>query len=140
MLGVEVAVAHGLAEVEPVNVGFSVGATGLGADEQRQLCAGMSVVGVVGEPTLKASLDEAALAVRLYNDPAEKHAFEGFIVHMHLAWLYIPLPSKSPHPEGTDEKYCMHVSVSESYAYTDAWVKKLAKARATEKFQEGDRV
>lgn len=36
-----------------------------------------------------ASMDEAALAVRLYNDPAENRSFEGFVVHMHLAWLYL---------------------------------------------------
>jgi hypothetical protein len=40
-------------------------------------------------PMLGASLAEACLAVRLYNDPAEERAFEGFIVHMHLAYLYL---------------------------------------------------
>ncbi|MGI8491674.1 MAG: DUF3644 domain-containing protein [Acidimicrobiales bacterium] len=35
------------------------------------------------------SQDEAALAVRLYNDSAETRAFEGFVVHMHMAWLYL---------------------------------------------------
>jgi len=35
------------------------------------------------------SRDEASLAVRLYNDPAEARSFEGFVVHMHLAWLYL---------------------------------------------------
>ncbi len=34
-------------------------------------------------------MEEACLAVRLYNDPAESRAFEGFVVHMHLAWLYL---------------------------------------------------
>lgn len=29
------------------------------------------------------------MAVRLYNDPAEMRSFEGFVVHMHLAWLYL---------------------------------------------------
>jgi hypothetical protein len=38
---------------------------------------------------LKASQDEAALAVRLYNDAAEVRAFEGFVVHLHVAWLYL---------------------------------------------------
>lgn len=38
---------------------------------------------------VEASRDEASLAVRLYNDPAEVRAFEGFVVHMHLAWLYL---------------------------------------------------
>jgi hypothetical protein len=41
----------------------------------------------------KASVDaacsEACLAVRLYNDPSEPRSFEGFVVHMHLAWLYL---------------------------------------------------
>lgn len=36
-----------------------------------------------------ASQAEASLAVRLYNDPAEIRSFEGFVVHMHLAWLYL---------------------------------------------------
>ena len=27
--------------------------------------------------------------MRLYNDPAETRSFEGFVVHMHLAWLYL---------------------------------------------------
>ena len=36
-----------------------------------------------------ASRDEAQLAVRLYNDPSEIRSFEGFVVHMHLAWLYL---------------------------------------------------
>lgn len=39
--------------------------------------------------TVDASTDEASLAVRLYNDPAENRSFEGFVVHMHLAWLYL---------------------------------------------------
>lgn len=38
---------------------------------------------------LRAACDEAVLAVRLYNDPAEARAFEGFVVHMHVAWLYL---------------------------------------------------
>lgn len=38
---------------------------------------------------VEASRDEASLAVRLYNDPAEARAFEGFVVHMHVAWLYL---------------------------------------------------
>src|SRR4051794_20396530 len=40
-------------------------------------------------PMVEASQAEAALAVRLYNDPAEGRSFEGFVVHMHLAWLYL---------------------------------------------------
>lgn len=38
---------------------------------------------------LNASKDEATLAVRLYNDPKEARSLEGFIVHMHIAWLYL---------------------------------------------------
>lgn len=38
---------------------------------------------------LDASKDEATLAVRLYNDPKEARSLEGFIVHMHIAWLYL---------------------------------------------------
>jgi len=40
-------------------------------------------------PMVEASRDKASLAVRLYNDPAEVRSFEGFVVHMHLAWLYL---------------------------------------------------
>lgn len=36
-----------------------------------------------------ASREEAQLAVRLYNDPSEPRSFEGFVVHMHMAWLYL---------------------------------------------------
>lgn len=39
--------------------------------------------------TLSAACDEAVLAVRLYNDATEARAFEGFVVHMHVAWLYL---------------------------------------------------
>lgn len=41
------------------------------------------------QATLDASVEEASLAVRLYNDSAEARAFEGFVIHMHLAWLYL---------------------------------------------------
>jgi hypothetical protein len=34
-------------------------------------------------------MDEACLAARLYNDPSEPRSFESFVVHMHLAWLYL---------------------------------------------------
>ena len=40
-------------------------------------------------PMVQASRDEATLAVKLYNDPTEVRAFEGFVVHMHVAWLYL---------------------------------------------------
>ncbi|MGK2874734.1 MAG: DUF3644 domain-containing protein [Nocardioides sp.] len=39
--------------------------------------------------TLTAACHEAVLAVRLYNDAGEPRAFEGFLVHMHMAWLYM---------------------------------------------------
>lgn len=38
---------------------------------------------------LRASIDEAVLATRLYNEPGQNRAFESFVVHMHLAWLYL---------------------------------------------------
>ena len=38
---------------------------------------------------VEASRDEASLAVRLYNDATDIRSFEGFVVHMHLAWLYL---------------------------------------------------
>jgi hypothetical protein len=40
-------------------------------------------------PMVEASRDEACLAVRLYNEPTEVRSFEGFVVHMHLSWLYL---------------------------------------------------
>ncbi|MFG1765752.1 DUF3644 domain-containing protein [Micromonospora parva] len=40
-------------------------------------------------PMIAASQAEGSLAVRLYNDPVEGRSFEGFVVHMHLAWLYL---------------------------------------------------
>ncbi|MCW2634949.1 MAG: hypothetical protein JWQ99_1316 [Blastococcus sp.] len=50
-----------------------------------------------------ASRDEASLAVRLYNDPAEPRSFESFVVHMHLAWLYL-LHAEFDR-DGTDFRY-----------------------------------
>jgi hypothetical protein len=50
-----------------------------------------------------ASRDEASLAARLYNDPAEGRSFEGFVVHMHLAWLYL-LHAEFDR-DGTDFRY-----------------------------------
>lgn len=38
---------------------------------------------------VESSRGEASLAVRLYNDHSEARSFEGFVVHMHLAWLYL---------------------------------------------------
>ena len=38
---------------------------------------------------LAASREEAVLAVKLYNDPTGDRTLEGFVVHMHLAWLYL---------------------------------------------------
>ena len=35
---------------------------------------------------VEASRDEASLAVRLYNNATDIRSFEGFVVHMHLAW------------------------------------------------------
>lgn len=39
--------------------------------------------------TLEAAQQEAALAVRLFNDPAKARSFEAFVVHMYVAWLYL---------------------------------------------------
>ena len=38
---------------------------------------------------LQASKKEALLAVDLYNRPGEDRRLEAFVVHMHLAWLYM---------------------------------------------------
>jgi hypothetical protein len=39
--------------------------------------------------TLQASKNEACLAVDLYNRSSRERSLEGFVVHMHLAWLYL---------------------------------------------------
>jgi hypothetical protein len=39
--------------------------------------------------TLAAAREEASFAVQLYNDSARPRTFEGFVIHMHIAWLYL---------------------------------------------------
>jgi hypothetical protein len=43
----------------------------------------------VWKTTLEGAMDEALLAVDLYNQPRQPRSLEGFYVHMHLAWLYL---------------------------------------------------
>src|SRR5918994_2399677 len=38
---------------------------------------------------LRASKDDALLAVDLYNQPSRRGRLESFLVHMHLAWLHL---------------------------------------------------
>lgn len=38
---------------------------------------------------LEGAIDEALLAVDLYNQPLRARRLEGFFVHMHIAWLYL---------------------------------------------------
>ena len=38
---------------------------------------------------LQGSRKEALLAVDLYNRAASERSLEGFVVHMHMAWLYL---------------------------------------------------
>jgi hypothetical protein len=38
---------------------------------------------------LEGAIDEALLAVDLYNQPRRPRRLEGFLVHMHLAWVYL---------------------------------------------------
>lgn len=38
---------------------------------------------------LEGAIDEALLAVDLYNQPQQARRLEGFFVHMHIAWLYL---------------------------------------------------
>jgi len=38
---------------------------------------------------LQAAKNEARLAVDLYNRPTESRSLEGFVVHMHLAWVFM---------------------------------------------------
>lgn len=53
--------------------------------------------------SVDAACAEACLAVRLYNDPSEARSFEGFVVHMHLAWLY--LIQAEFQRDGVDSRY-----------------------------------
>src|SRR5438477_13123763 len=38
---------------------------------------------------LDGAIEEALLAVDLYNQPRQPRRLEGFLVHMHIAWLYL---------------------------------------------------
>ncbi len=38
---------------------------------------------------LDGSREEALLAVDLYNQTRQPRRLEGFLIHMHLAWLYL---------------------------------------------------
>lgn len=52
---------------------------------------------------LQASKKEARLAVDLYNRASGDRSLEGFVVHMHLAWLYL-LQARFVR-DGTDYRY-----------------------------------
>lgn len=45
---------------------------------------------------LEGAIDEALHAVDLYNQPRQPRRPEGFLVHMHIAWLYL-LQAEFPH-------------------------------------------
>jgi Domain of unknown function (DUF3644) len=38
---------------------------------------------------VQSAKEEALLAIDLYNRPITPRYFEGFVVHMHIAWLYL---------------------------------------------------
>jgi hypothetical protein len=52
---------------------------------------------------LKGATEEALLAVDLYNQPRQPRRLEGFLVHMHIAWLY--LLHAELRKEGVDYRY-----------------------------------
>lgn len=52
---------------------------------------------------LDGAMNEALLAVDLYNQPSRPRRLEGFLVHMHLAWLY--LLHAEFRRDGTDYRY-----------------------------------
>jgi Protein of unknown function (DUF3644) len=52
---------------------------------------------------LQGAIDEAVLAVDLYNQPREPRRLEAFFVHMHIAWLYL-LHAEFTH-DGIDYRY-----------------------------------
>lgn len=52
---------------------------------------------------LEGAIEEAILAVDLYNQPTRSRRLEGFFVHMHIAWLYL-LQAKLKR-DGVDFRY-----------------------------------
>lgn len=52
---------------------------------------------------VQASRDEACHAVEMYNRPGAPRSYETFVVHMHLAWLYL-LQAVAPR-DGVDYRY-----------------------------------
>jgi len=52
---------------------------------------------------VQASRDKACHAVEMYNRPGAPRSYETFVVHMHLAWLY--LLQAEAHRAGTDYRY-----------------------------------
>ena len=50
-----------------------------------------------------ASRDEACLAVEMYNRPGAPRSYETFVVHMHLAWLYLLQAIASR--DGVEDRY-----------------------------------
>lgn len=52
---------------------------------------------------LEGAREEALLAVDLYNQPRQPRRLEGFLVHMHIAWLY--LLHAEFRRDGTDYRY-----------------------------------
>jgi hypothetical protein len=77
-----------------------------------------------------ASKDEAQLAVRLYNDPSEPRGFEGFVVHMHLAWLY--LLQAEFHRDGVDYRYWRKVGRARRLDKVDGEPKRWDLARSVQ--------
>jgi hypothetical protein len=76
------------------------------------------------------SKDEAQLAVRLYNDPSEPRGFEGFVVHMHLAWLY--LLQAEFHRDGVDYRYWRKVGRARRLDKVDGEPKRWDLARSVQ--------
>lgn len=76
---------------------------------------------------VEAARDEAALAVRLYNDAVEVRSFEGFVVHMHLSWLYL-LHAEFTR-DGTDFRYWKNEGISKRLDKVDGEPKRWELAR-----------
>ena len=66
---------------------------------------------------VRASRDEALLAVELHNRPDAPRSFEAFIVHMHLAWLYL-LQARCAR-DGVTYHYFREVGRVRRYDYVD---------------------
>ncbi|HVX57151.1 MAG TPA: DUF3644 domain-containing protein [Candidatus Saccharimonadales bacterium] len=70
---------------------------------------------------LEGSQAEACLAIELHNRPEAPRSFEAFVVHMHLAWLY--LLQAVCKRDSVDYRYFKQAGKSRRYEYVDGEAK-----------------